>query len=90
MTTVHTTYGNGHGCDPVPFQNYITNALDFPTGGRPSKALVSIKAKFALHGHAVHDDNNRDFTVVQKNWGLSRYSRDYAELVSFGRQFGVL
>lgn len=90
MTTVHTTNGKGHGCDPVPFQNHTTNDLDFPTGGRPSKALVSIKAKFALHGHAVHDGNNREFIVVQKNWGLSRYCRDYAELVSFGRQLGVL
>lgn len=90
MTNAHTTNGKGHGCDPVPFQNHTINDLNFATGDRPSKALAIIKAKFELHGHGVHDGSNHDFIVVQKNWGHSRYCQDYAALVAFGRQLGVL
>ncbi len=90
MTTAHTTNGKGHGCDPVPFQTHTTNDLDFPTSDRPSKALATVKAKFALRGHAVYDGDNRDFIVVQKSWGHSRHCRDYAALIRFGRQLGVL
>ena len=89
MIAAHTN-GKGHGCDPVPFQNYTTNKLDFPTFEGASKALVTIKAKFDRHGHSVHDGDNNDFIVVQKNWGHSRYCRDYAALIGFGRQLGVL
>lgn len=90
MITAHTTNRKGHGCDPVPFQNHTINYLDFPTGDRPGKALATVKAKFALRSHAVHDGGNHDFIVVQKNWGHSRYCRDYAALVAFGRQLRVL
>lgn len=90
MTTAHTTNGKGHGCDPVPFQNHTTNTIDFPIFDGASKALATIKAKFAMHGHAVHEGDNRDFIVVQKNWGHSRYCQDYAALIDFGRQLGVL
>jgi hypothetical protein len=90
MTTVHITNGKGHGLDPVPFQNHIINDSDFPTLDRPSKALATIKAKFALHGHSVHDGSDHDFVVVQRSWGHSRYCRDYAALLGFGRQLGVL
>ena len=90
MTTAHTTNEKGHGCDPVPFQNHTTNDLDFPISERPSKALATIKAKFALHGHSDHDGSNQDFIVVQKDWGHSRYCQDYAALIGFGRQLGVL
>ena len=90
MTTAHTTNGKGHGCDPVPFHNYTTNEFDFPTFEAASKALATIKTKFDLHGHGVHDGGNNDFIVVQKNSGHSRYCRDYAALIGFGRQLGVL
>lgn len=90
MTTVHCINGKGHGCDPVPFQKHTINDLDFPTGDRPSKALATTKAKFALRGHSVHDGSNRDFIVVHMHWGHTRYCRDYAALIGFGRQLGVL
>jgi hypothetical protein len=90
MTTAHTANEKGHGCDPVPFQNHTANDLDFPTGGRPSKALATIKAKFALRGHGVYDGDNHDFIVVHVRWSHSRYCRDYAALIGFGRQLGVL
>ena len=90
MTTAHNTNEKGHGCDPVPFENHTTNALDFPIFDDASKALANTKAKFALRGHSVHDGSDRDFIVVQKDWGHSRYCRDYAALIGFGRQLGVL
>jgi hypothetical protein len=90
MTTAHTTNGKGHGCDPVPFKNHTTNDLDFPIFDDASKGLATAKAKFALRGHSVHDGSNHDFIVVQKNWGHSRHCRDYAALIGFGRQLGVL
>ena len=90
MTTAHTTNGKGHGCDPVPFQNHTINSPNFPISDDASKALANIKAQFDLRGHAVHDGDNRDFIVVQKNWGHSRHCRDYAALIGFGRQLGVL
>jgi phage regulator Rha-like protein len=30
MTTAYTTNRKRHGCDPVPFQNHISNELDLP------------------------------------------------------------
>ena len=90
MTTAHTTNGKGHGCDPVPFQNHTINAIDYPPSERPGKALATIKAQFVFRGHVVHDGSNHDFVVAQKNWGQSRHCVDYAALVGFGRQLGVL
>lgn len=90
MTTAYTTNKKGHSCDPVSFQNHTSNSSNLPTFEDASKALATIKAMFALHGHGVHDGDSQDFIVVQKNWGHSRHCRDYAALVAFGRQLGVL
>ncbi len=91
MTTAHTINEKDPRVTSTgPFENHTINDLDFPTRDRPSKALATIKAKFALRGHSVHDGSNKDFVVVQKGWGHSRHCRDYAALISFGRQLGVL
>jgi hypothetical protein len=91
MTTAHTTNEKDPRVTSTgPFEDHTINDLDFPTGGRPSKALTTVKAQFALRGHAVHDGSNHDFIVVQKDWGHSRYCQDYAALIGFGRQLGVL
>jgi hypothetical protein len=90
MTTAHSANEKGHGCDPVPFQNHTANGLDFPTGERPSKPLATIKARFAVGGHGIYDGDNRGFIVVHLRWGQSRYCSDYAALIGFGRQLGVL
>lgn len=89
MTTVHTTKGKGHGCNPVPFQNHTTNIIDYPLSERPRKALETIKAKFARAGHLVHDGGNDDYIVVKADWCMSRHCPNYAALVSFGRVLGV-
>ena len=91
MTAAHTTNEKDPRVTSTgPFENHTTNALNFPIFEDASKALVTIKAKFDLHGHGVHDGDNNDFIVVQKNWGHSRHCRDYAALIGFGRQLGVL
>ena len=90
MTTARTTNEKGHGCDPVPFQNHTTNDLDYPTGHRPGKASAGLKAQFARAGHLVHEGGNDDYIVVKTDWCMSRHCRDYAALIGFGRQLGVL
>ena len=91
MTAAHTTNEKDPSVTSTgPFENHTTNEIDFKTFEGASKALVTIKAKFDLHGHGVHDGGNKDFIVVQKNWGHSRYCQDYVALIGFGRQLGVL
>ena len=91
MTTAHTTNEKDPRVTSTgSFENHTTTELDFKTFEGASKALATIKAKFDLYGHGVHDGDNNDFIVVQKNWGHSRYCRDYAALIGFGRQLGVL
>ena len=91
MTTAHTTNEKDPRVTSTgPFEIHTTNKSDFPTFEGASKALATIKAKFDLHGHGVHDGDNNDFIVVQKNWGHLRHCRDYAALIGFGRQLGVL
>ncbi len=89
MTTAHTTNGKAHGCDPVGFQKNTTNESDYPTGQRPCKALETLRAKFAMRGHLVHEGGNHDFIVVHRDWGHSRHCPDYSALVRFGRVLGV-
>jgi len=91
MTAAHTTNEKDPSVASTgPLKNHTTNETDFPIFGGDSKALVTVKAKFDLHGHGVHDGGNKDFIVVQKNWEHSRYCRDYAALIGVGRQLGVL
>lgn len=52
--------------------------------------LDFIKARFALGGHLVIDGDNRDFIVVNRKWGQSRYCMDLDVLMAFGRAIGVL
>jgi len=87
MTSLHTTNGKGHGCDPVPFQRHTINELHYHTGQRPGKPVETLKAKFALAGHQVHEGSNDDFIVTR--WGMSRYCADIGALRRFARVVGV-
>lgn len=89
MASLHTTNEKGYGCDPVPFQKRTTNEIDYPTGQRPGKASKSLREKFALHGHLVHDGGHDDYIVVKSDWRMSRNCCDYAALVAFGQVLGV-
>ena len=91
MTAAHTTNEKDPRVTSTgPFENHTTNDLDYPTGHRPGKASAALKAQFARAGHLVHDGGNDDYIVVQNNWGHSRHCSDYAALIGFGRQLGVL
>ena len=59
-----------------------------------STDIVSLKrettliARFAMKGAAVHRLADGGFIVAQ--WGLSRHCVDFASLVAFARQMGVM
>ena len=91
MTTAYTTNKKDpRVASTGPFENHTTNDLDYPTGHRPGKASEALKAQFARAGHLVHEGGNDDYIVVKSDWCMSRHCRDYAALIGFGRQLGVL
>jgi len=70
------------------FANHIAhNIVVFPTVSESGKALATLKAKFALAGHQVHEGSNDDFIVTR--WGMSRYCADIGALRRFARVVGV-
>ncbi len=52
------------------------------------KRETSLIARFALKGAAVHRLADGGFIVAQ--WGLSRHCVDFASLMAFARQMGVI
>ena len=52
------------------------------------KRETTLIAQFAMKGAAVHRLADGGFIVAQ--WGLSRHCVDFASLVAFARQMGVL
>ena len=52
------------------------------------KRETTLIARFALKGAAVHRLADGGFIVAQ--WGLSRHCVDFASLVAFARQMGVM
>jgi len=51
------------------------NDLDFPTPARDDKAFSSLRAAFALKGHALHRTDPADghATYWAERWGLVRH-----------------
>lgn len=51
------------------------NDLDFPTAERNDKAFSSLRAAFALNGHALHRTDPADGPVTfwAARWGLVRH-----------------
>lgn len=62
-------------------ENINTEILD-------PKRETSLIARFALKGAAVHRLADGGFIVAQ--WGLSRHCVDFASLMAFARQMGVI
>lgn len=52
------------------------------------KRETTLIARFALKGAAVHRLADGGFIVAQ--WGLSRHCVDFASLMAFARQMGVI
>ena len=91
MTTAHTTNEKDPRVTSTgPFENHTTNNLDYPIEHRTGTASAALKAKFERAGHLGHYGGNEDYIVVKTDWCMSRHCRDYAALVGFGRQLGVL
>jgi hypothetical protein len=79
----------GHGNNP---QNDSTNSSDFASHGPlnqvpDGKAIAHQIARLTLAGHTVHDGGAGDFLVSK--YGLSRYCKDFAELVAFAVKVGA-
>ena len=69
------------------FANHTTNdVFDFSPVSDASKALATLKAKFALAGQQVREGNNDDFIVAR--WALSRHCADQAALREFAGVLG--
>ncbi len=87
MNALHATNGKGHGCDPVPFQNYTTNRHDFATRTTTGKAESNLIACLALAGHSVHA--LRDAGYLVSKYGYTYQANDLEELRSFAARLGV-
>ena len=58
------------------------------TGILDQKRETTLIARFAMKGAAVHRLADGGFIVAQ--WGLSRHCVDFASLMAFARQMGVM
>lgn len=64
-----------------------TNDLNFATGERPHKAVVTLIAEFAMRGFAVHQLQDGGFFVC--NHGQSKYVPDFYALQMFASKVAV-
>ena len=85
-----TTNEKAHGCDPVGFQNYTTNGVNFPTAEREGKAFATLAARFALAGHTLTCSNPAAGAAMYHagRWGLSRALPDLQAAAHFLAQIG--
>ena len=74
------------GAEQVAKQS-TNNVIDFTAALDSDKGLATLKARFALAGHAVYEGANDDFIVTR--WGLSKYCPDRAALTQFARVVGA-
>lgn len=86
---IHTTNEKASGASNTEgLDTNTTNDLNSATGQRHGKAVATLKAQFALHGHAVHTMQGSDFLVCK--YGLSFYVKNFEALQAFGRKLGVI
>lgn len=88
--TINTTHQNEKPTgDGNPTAGTI-NDLDFPTGQRPGKAFDSLRAAFALRGHALYrtDPEDGPVTYWAERWGLVRYLPTLHDAALFLAQIG--
>ena len=63
------------------------NVVDFHAVSDSGKAVATLKARFAIAGHQVHEGSNDDLIVTR--WNMSRYCADLASLRTFARVLEV-
>ena len=66
------------------------NDLNFPTAERNDKAFSTLRAEFALNGHALHRTRlvDRPTTYWVERWGLVRYLLSIDKARQFLEQIG--
>lgn len=66
------------------------NELDFPTGERGDKAFFTLRAAYAMKGHALHRSDPKDGTTTYwaERWGLVRYLPSLHDAALFLAQIG--
>ena len=82
-----TTNEKAPGLQSEGLDTDTTNDLNFATGQRQRKAIVTQIAELALAGHAVHELRCGDFLVCK--YGYSHYAQDFEALRAFARRLGV-
>ena len=67
-----------------------TNGLNFATGQRPDKAFQTLRAAFAMNGHALHRRDPADGPVSYwaTRWGLARHLPTLHDAALFLAQIG--
>lgn len=75
--------GNPPACSTI-------NESDFPTAERNEKAFSSLRAAFALKGHALHRTDPADGAVTYwaERWGQARYLLNIDTARQFLEQIG--
>ena len=74
----------------MSLRSLITNDLDYATGQRPSKAIVTQVAELALAGHTVHKLQCGDFLVCKRGYSqYAQYAQDLDALQHLARKLGV-
>ncbi|MGX5649593.1 hypothetical protein ACWKW4_04960 [Hydrogenophaga borbori] len=76
--------------DGNPTAGSAINDLDFPTGERADKAFSTLRAAYALKGHALRRTESADGEVTYwaERWGLVRYLPNLHDAAQFLAQIG--
>lgn len=69
-------------------QGFTVARQEFATRQVPSKEEITLIAKMAMAGHAVHRGKAGDFTACK--YGMSRHCDDFAALKRFAILLGVI
>jgi hypothetical protein len=68
--------------------NQPTHTLIIGQDTDQRKTVATLRAQFALRGHAVHELTEGGFLVCR--WGMVRACRDLEALQAFARKMGVI
>ena len=76
--------------DGNPTAGGAINDLDFPTGERGDKAFSTLRAAYAMKGHALHRSDPQDGAVSYwaERWGMVRFLPTIHDAALFLAQIG--